>query len=277
VTTIRASLALDAQARLGESPCWDSRYGELVWVDIAAGRVHGWNPQTGSRWSADCGSTATFIVPRAYGGYVVGLELGVGVLDRDASSPELMCPIVATGSGLRMNDASCDPHGRLWAGTASTRGAARAGALYCIDPDWEINEVLCRVTTSNGIGWTADGRTMYYIDSAEGCVRAFVADEWIPFVEIDPRCGRPDGLSVDTEAGVWVALWGGGRIQRYRSDGSLDIAVTVDAALTTSCCFGGPNLDTLFITTAADSDRGAGGIYMARPGVRGLPAMPFAG
>ncbi len=277
MTTIRASLALDAQARLGEGPCWDARFGELVWVDIHCGSAHGWNPQSGVRWQADCGTTATFIVPRASGGYVVGLELGVGLLDRDAGSPELVCPIVATAGGLRMNDGACDPQGRLWAGTASTRGAVRAGALYRIDPGWEVSKVRDHVTTSNGIGWTGDGRTMYYIDSAEACVSMFVASEWTTFVEIDPRWGRPDGLAVDAEGGVWVALWGGGRIQRYRADRSPDIAVVVDAALTTSCCFGGPNLDTLFITTAADSEQRGCGIYAARPGVRGFDMTPFAG
>jgi sugar lactone lactonase YvrE len=276
VNCLEADLVLDASALLAESPCWDSRCAELLWVDIDRGSAHGWHPKTGSRWSADCGKAATFIIPRTSGGYIVGLELGIGVLDRGATMPKLVCPLVASGSGLRMNDGCCDLDGHLWAGTASTSGARRTAALLRIDPDWRISEVLGHVTTSNGIAWTADGTMMYYVDSGEARVRKFVAGEWMTFAEIDPERGRPDGLTVDSEGGVWVALWGGGRVQRYCSDGTLDFQVVVDAPLVTNCCFGGTNLDMLFVTTAMDADRRGGGIYAMRPGMRGLPAVPFA-
>jgi sugar lactone lactonase YvrE len=277
VKSLTAHLVLDAKAALAEGPCWDPRTDELLWVDIARGTAHGWHPSSGSSWSVDCGNAATFIIPRAGGDYIVGLELGVGVLDRGATTPRLVCPVVAAGSGLRMNDGSCDLDGRLWAGTASTRRQVNTAALFCIDVNWEVSEILSHVTTSNGIAWTADGTTMYYVDSAEPRIRAFTADRWTTFAEIKPEHGRPDGLTVDSEGGVWVALWGAGQIRRYRSDGAPDTQVTVEAALVTNCCFGGPKLDTLFVTTAVDPDQIGGGIYALTPGTRGLPALAFAG
>jgi sugar lactone lactonase YvrE len=191
-----------------------------------------------------------------------------------------------------MNDGKCDPAGRFWAGTMALDERPRAGALYRLDPDGAVHTMLRDVTISNGLDWSDDGRTMYFIDSPTQTVDAFdfdVATGSIAnrrtVVRIPIEHGTPDGLALDSDDGVWVSLWGGGAVHRYTATGTLDAIVHVPTPFPTSCTFGGDDLGDLYITTAwiqlaADERAGqphAGSLFHVRSGARGRPANRFGG
>jgi sugar lactone lactonase YvrE len=180
------------------------------------------------------------------------------------------------GPEMRSNDGACDAAGRFWIGTMGLDSTPGAGALYRYDG--KLQRVLDGVTLSNGIGWTGDDTRMYYIDSPVYRVDVFdfdlasgYLDERRPFVSIDKNDGIPDGLTVDDERGVWVALYGGGCVHRYDERGRLDAVLEVPAENVTSCCFGGDDGRSLFVTTAAPD----GNVYVTEPGVSGPPAHVF--
>jgi len=187
-----------------------------------------------------------------------------------------------------MNDGKCDPAGRFWAGTRSDTPQARRGGLYRFDPDGTVTTVLGGVGTSNGLEWSEDGGTLYYIDSAMGAVDAFDFDlgsgalqNRRRFVEIGPGDGTPDGMTIDTEGGIWVALLGGAAVRRYTRDGLLDQVIEFPVSLVTSCAFGGPNLDELYVTTAAHRLKSpeifAGSLFRCETGFRGRALRSYAG
>jgi sugar lactone lactonase YvrE len=190
----------------------------------------------------------------------------------------------------RMNDGACDPAGRFWAGTMALDERPHAGALYRLDPDLTVRTMLTDVTISNGIDWSPDGRRMYYVDSPTRRIDVFdfdpgtgaIADRR-PFVDVPAESGIPDGITVDAAGFVWLALWGGAALHRYDPDGARERAVALPVSHPTSCAFGGPGLDELYVTSARrDLTRDerarqpmAGGLLRLRPGVAGRPAHVF--
>ncbi|WP_433257091.1 SMP-30/gluconolactonase/LRE family protein [Streptosporangium sp. CA-135522] len=209
-----------------------------------------------------------------------------GVRPQDGVRPygrpdlELIAPVTAAERpGNRMNDGACDRAGRFFAGTKAEDDAPGAGALYRLDSDRHCERVLDGVTISNGIAWSPDERLLYYVDTPTGRVDVFDYDpgdgrlgERRVFAEI-PR-GLPDGITVDARGHVWVALWGGGALVRLRPDGRLDLTVEIPVANVTSCAFGGPDLDVLYVTTAWDGTAG-GELLRCHTTVEGLPANPY--
>ena len=198
-----------------------------------------------------------------------------------------MAPVERERRDTRMNDGACDSRGRLWAGTMSLSGDTRSAALYRLDPDLRVTRVLPGIFVSNGIGWAPDDSLLYHVDSPRQRIDVYEFDSERgalggrrAVIPVAAELGRPDGLAVDAEGGVWIALWGGGAVQRFTPGGTLNERIELPVANVTSCCFGGTDLATLFVTTAA---RGAaheplaGALFACRPGVRGLPATPFAG
>ena len=196
------------------------------------------------------------------------------------------------GEEMRLNDGACDPAGRFWVGSMALDYARGAASLYRYSLDQGLDRVVSDVTISNGIGWTPDSRGMYYIDSMAYRVDRFDFDLATggisgrkPFVAIERGAGIPDGLAVDDDGGVWVALWGGGAVRRYDAEGVLDRVLTVPADKVTACCFGGDDGRSLYITTAsveltAEERRRqplAGSVFVADVGLSGPPAQPFAG
>jgi sugar lactone lactonase YvrE len=185
-----------------------------------------------------------------------------------------------------MNDAACDQAGRMFAGTKAEDDTPGAGALYRLDTDHRLTTVLTGVTISNGIGWSPDERLMYYVDSPTRTVDVLDYDRAVgavadrrPFAELERGSGVPDGLAVDADGGVWVAVWNGGAVLGFDPRGQVTTVVTVPATRPTSCAFGGPKLDVLYITTAAGpapADQG-GNIFACRPGPAGLPGNPYRG
>jgi sugar lactone lactonase YvrE len=285
-----AALFVDAQARLGEGPVWDERSGRLMWVDIEGPALHFTDPATGTTTTQPMPMPIGIAVPRRSGGFMAALEDGFHAIDTEGRTQRIAA-VDMDGGRLRFNDGACDPAGRFLAGTMAYDFRPGAGALYRLDPDLRLTRLLEDVTISNGLGWSPDGGTMYYVDTPSRRIDAFdydVATGAISrrrsFVEIEGN-GRPDGLCVDVEGAVWVALWPGWSVRRYLRDGTLDAIVPVPVAEVSSCVFGGPSLDALFITTAwstlsAGERRAqphAGSLFRTSVGVRGVPRAAFAG
>jgi sugar lactone lactonase YvrE len=247
----------DRVCALGEGPAYDDRTGRAYWVDVPGHRVLWRGVTDGTRGEIPTTGDVSAVIPRENGGFVLLLPTGPTLVDADGVV-EKTIPYDGEGAGstLRCNDAKADPAGRLWFGTMAYDMRPGAGSLYRLDPGAAEPVPVCRdITVSNGLGWSATGDRMYYVDTATQRVDVFdydlatgVATDRRSFVDVAP--GRPDGLCTDAEGAVWVALWGGGAIRRYTPDGELDLQVTVPTPYTTSCAFAGPDYDLLFITTA---------------------------
>jgi sugar lactone lactonase YvrE len=284
-------IALDAGAVLGEGPVWDANTGRLLWVDILANAVHSFDPNTGLDDAFDTGRPVGAVALRAGGGLVLALEDGFGLTEPGGSVVDLVAPVGADDRSIRFNDGGCDPAGRFWAGTMAYDETQGAGSLYRFEPDRRVERMLTEITISNGLAWSADGRTMYYVDTPTGGVDAFDFDTESGSIGNRRRIadvplpGKPDGMAIDADGCLWVAAWGGWALHRYRVDGSLDRSIELPAAQITSCAFGGSDLEDLFITSAREGlDEGelaeqphAGGIFRCHPGVPGVAAVSFAG
>jgi len=271
------------EAELGEGPCWDPVTGSLFWVDIPAGLVHRLD-SSGEHSGWDVGCPAGAVVPRAGGGLVVAAGLGFCTLDPDTGAVEPLAAAEPGDPDVRMNDGACDRAGRFYAGTMALDESPGKGALYRLEPDHSVSKLFSGLGISNGIGWSPDDRLMYYIDSLAYRVDVLDYDpvtgamgERRPFVHLGSGDVVPDGLAVDAEGSIWVAVWGGGVIQRYSAGGRLTGVVRLPAANVTSCAFGGAGLDQLYVTTAAGPGRSGGGLFSCPAGVTGLPAYPYRG
>jgi sugar lactone lactonase YvrE len=232
------------------------------------------------------------VAPVIGGGYVLAAGTGFLHVDAGGAVEELAQP-EAGRTDVRMNDGACDPQGRFWAGTMAYDESPGAGVLYRLELDGSCTTVLTGLTISNGIGWSPDGATMYLADSGTGLVEAFGFDgatgdlsQRRTLVRIQRPGAVPDGLTVDQEGGIWVALWGGGAVERYGADGSLLATVRLPVDRPTSCAFGGPELATLFVTTARagldeaalDRQPHAGHVFRFDGlGVTGMPCAPYRG
>lgn len=271
-------------ADLGEGPCWDPERQCLYWVDIPAGIVHRLNGDAHASWQAR--QPVGAVAVRAKGGLVLAARDGFLALDLDTRKVSVIAEVEADRPGNRMNDAACDRTGRMFAGTKAEDDTPGAGSLYRLDPDHRVTTMLTGVTVSNGIGWSPDESLMYYVDSPTRRVDVLDYDPATgaggnrrPFAELPSGKAVPDGLAVDADGGVWVALWDGGTVLRYDLRGQVSAVVTVPVLRPTSCAFGGPCLDVLYITTAAGPGRasGGGGLFACRPGHTGMPANPYRG
>lgn len=262
-----------ANAKLAEGPRWDAAARRLLWVDIEGGALH--VCEGGEDRAIALDAMVGAAAPTDSGAVLVALADRLALVDLADESVRTLVRL-PHGPALRSNDGACDAAGRFWIGTMGLDLTPGAGALYRYDG--RLERVLDGVTLSNGIGWTRDETRMYYIDSALQRVDVFDfelasgdVDGRRPFVSIDESEGIPDGLAVDDEGGAWVALYGGGCVRRYDERGSIDAVLEVPAENVTSCCFGGDDGRSLFVTTAAPD----GNVYVAEPGVSGPPAHVF--
>ena len=290
--TSEAVACTNIQAVLGEGLRWDARRAELLAVDILAGRVYR------GRVADDGGLTLTgdYVVPGTVGaiapvegdeGWVLAAGQGFGHLSPDG----WLQPIVTVApTGTRMNDGACDPQGRLWAGTLADDFRPGGGALYRLDRDGRVELMLDALTISNGLGWSPDGSIMYLADSGPRLVYAFEFDQLTGrisrgrvLVAVAEQVGSPDGLTVDADGDIWVAIYGGGRVQRYSAEGMLREELLVPAVQSTSCAFAGRDLNRLYVTTATEgwseeqrqAQPAAGLVYRFDTDATGLPAAQF--
>ncbi|MCF6524559.1 SMP-30/gluconolactonase/LRE family protein [Streptomyces sp. JJ36] len=278
-------IAVREKARLGEGPVWDAEARVLLWVDILAGRVHGFDPADGRRTVLCTPQHVGAARPRTGGrGLVLNLRDGVALRDPGGGLSWL---VHDPAPGRRGNDAAVAPDGALWAGTMRYDEAPGGGRLTRVAPDGSAVTVLDDVTVSNGTGWSPDGRLMYYVDSPTRRIDVFRSGDGPglgarrTLAVIERGAGFPDGLCVDADGCVWVALWDGGAVRRYTPDGRLDRTVPLPVRRPTACAFGGADLSDLYITTAREGDTDphphAGSVLVLPGAGRGLVQPAFAG
>ncbi len=276
---MKAELFLQNGALLGEGPAWHD--GALLWVDIRGQAVHRTTPD-GRDELFPVGQMTGFAVYRSGGGLIVGGADGLIAYDMAAKSGTPYQDTPGLTPKLRYNDGKCDPLGRLYCGTMSRDESEPSGTLYRVGQG-SVTPVYRGVTVSNGLGWSPDGAVMYYIDSYAHCVWAFDYDlQTAAMSRKRSICpvpdSLPDGMCVDAEGGLWVACWGGWRVDHFSPEGRYIDCVRVPARNTSSCCFGGPGLRTLYITTAQEpgvNDMG-GALFCCDAGVAGQPVSQYA-
>lgn len=282
---MRADQLTDPITFHGEGPVFSPSWGGLRLVDLFAGDILSLTPDgTVTRRHVD--TIAAALRPRLGGGAVIALKRGFALEEPDGTLTGL--PEVWSDTTVRMNDGGTAPDGSFYCGSMAYDQRHEAGSLYRLAPDGAVTLALAGVTISNGLDWSPDGSLAYYNDTPTGRIGVF---DWSPdtgltglrtFAEIPSADGYPDGLTVDSDGGVWVALYAGGAVRRYTPDGRLDEVITVAADRVTACTFGGDDLSQLFITTSREDlapgeDPLAGSIFTVTPGVTGLPVTPFAG
>ena len=283
-------VAVGAGAELGEGPRWDASTGTLLWVDIPRQTVHRYDPVTGKDVVRPVPDVVSLALPRRRGGVVVGLPDGLHLLDGD--HPPLIAAIESERADTRTNDGACDPAGRLWVGTMALDERSPVAALYRVDSHLGVTTMLTGTTISNGLGWSPSGERFYFIDSPTRRVDVFDFDPRTGalegrrrFAAVEVEGAVPDGLAVDAEGGVWVALHGGWGLHRYAPDGELAAVVDLPVERITSCCFGGDDLRDLYVTTRREGLSAselaaqplAGALLRLDAGVAGLPTHAFAG
>jgi len=290
-STNELRVALARNLDLGEGPIWDAAKRRLVFVDGTRGDIHLLDPATGAHDTISAGQTIGAALPRRSGGFVVTAREGLLAVS-EAGEVSLLVPVEQDQPGNRMNDAKCDSAGRLWVGTFSEDFTPGAGSLYRIDPDLSVHHIWRDIRVSNGIAWNADESRMYFIDTLARGIDVFDFDaesgtlaNQRRFANIPREDGLPDGIAVDADGYVWVALFHGGEVRRYRPDGMLTERIVLPVARVSSCNFGGPELRDLYITTAdfrlhddgQPHEKHAGYLFACQPGPCGLPSHPFGG
>jgi len=241
------------QASLGEGPLWDDRTQLLWFVDIKCGRIHCCDEKGEGRCTFDVGGSPSFIVAHEAGGFVVGNGHSLWLFDGERLVREISR--VAMPAHNRMNDATVDQRGRLWFGSMDDRENQRSGAVYLVDGD-QVAVMGGEAVITNGPAISGNGRWLYHVDTLDRTIWRFEIDEGpqlaggTPFARIEEGAGTPDGVSVDAEDHVWVALWGGWGLRRYAPSGQLVEEVALPCANVTKVAFGGAGFRMAFVTTA---------------------------
>jgi len=282
---LKAKLLLHVpDTKLAEGPVWDYRIQRLHWVDIPNGRLHTFDPKTGENQWKSFGQMIGAAVPRESGGFMLAMQHGFYSWEGGDAK---MIPIADPEKGdslNRFNDGKCDPAGRFWAGSMRIQEPRLAvAALYCLNEQLEVEKKVDKVCLSNGMVWTKDAKTMFYIDTPLQRLDAFDFDLVSGEIENSRSLlafeddEYPDGMCIDEEDCVWIAFYGKGKVVRFDPISKERLmTIEVPAARTTSCCFGGEHLDRLYITTAAgDGQPYEGALFQVKPGVKGRKANFF--
>ncbi|SNS77696.1 Sugar lactone lactonase YvrE [Noviherbaspirillum humi] len=288
----RLECVWDAHAQLGEGPMWSVREQALYWVDILGHRLHRFSPRDGRRtWQFE--QNISTLAERADGnGLMVTLRHGFARFDPASGELTPLHQVEHDQPGNRFNDGKCDSRGRFWAGTMHFDGKEPTGSLYRYTQEHGHVQVDSGYVVTNGPAWSGDGRTMYHNDSVNGRVYAFDFDPDTGeagnkrlFLQFGPEDGSPDGMTTDAEGGLWIAHWGASRITRHDPQGKVLQTIALPCSQITSCAFGGPDLKTLYITSAAvglspeqlAKEPQAGGLFAIGLDVAGVPPHPFRG
>jgi sugar lactone lactonase YvrE len=288
---LKAQLVLDIQSTLGEGAIWNHTDQRLYWVDIDQHLLHWFDPLTKLHQTSSLAKKITTVVPTSKGELLIALE--DGIYSYNKSTAELQLRHINPENDLtgnRFNDGKCDPAGRFWVGTM---GKEQSAALYCMNKDYNLQVMQTGITNSNGILWSPDQKTMYYIDTPTCKVMAYDFNNNTgqitnpqTAISIPTQIGRPDGATIDSDGMVWIAMWGGYSVTRWNpKTGELILTIEVPSKNITSCAFGGENLDTLYITSAkgqaTNSDLidypNSGGLFAIKPGATGIKTNIFAG
>jgi sugar lactone lactonase YvrE len=292
-----AILIADSLCSTGESPVWNAKEQALYWVDIPAGKLHRWRAADNTKATWQAPEMLACIAPHAAGGWIAGLETGLFHLRPQADGQiesTLLTPVTHAAPGMRFNDVRCDRQGRFWAGTMvmdMALGASSACVYSYGNHSNGLQQQLGGLIVPNGLAFSPDGRTMYLSDSHPLAQKIWAfdydTDSGTPsnrrvFVDMTPLPGRPDGAAIDQDGCYWICGNDAGQIHRFTPEGRLDRSLAVPVKKPAMCAFGGPQLDTLYVTsirpTGVDlSDQPlAGGVFALNPGTRGLPEPAFA-
>lgn len=289
---IGVEVVVEGHNEVGEGPIWDGSTQRLFWVDITRRLVYWLDPETDRRGSVTVDQAVGAVVPRSSGGLLAAVENGFALIDIGTGRLEMIAEVESDNPDNRMNDGKCDSSGRFWGGTMAYDTTPGAGSLYRLSTDHSVEKILDKVTISNGLGWSPNDSRMYFIDSPTNGIdildyepaRGEVSNRR-RLIDIPPELGMPDGMTIDAEGFIWVAMWGGSAVRRYAPDGVSDLVVELPTSQITSCAFGGEDLSDLYITSATsglskqelEKQPSAGALFRCRPGARGLPAPPFEG
>ncbi|MFD2719625.1 SMP-30/gluconolactonase/LRE family protein [Hymenobacter monticola] len=280
--------------QLGEGPVWDAHTQTLLWIDLLGGDIHEFTPATGTHSTVSVGQMVGAVALRRGGGLVAALQHGFGFVNRQTGEVTMVASPEAALPGNRFNDGKCDPAGRFWAGTTSYAELPNQASLYCLEADGTVKRQHQPVSMSNGLAWSPDGQTLYYIDTPTYEVVAFAYDQATgtirapqTVIQFTAGDGYPDGMTIDAEGMLWVAFWGGWRVGRYNPHtGQLLHCIWLPVAQVTSCTFGGPELRDLYITSARTglsepqlrTQPRAGALFVLKDcGFQGLPTNEFNG
>ena len=279
--------------RVGEGPLWDEERQVLYWVDILSSLLYIYDPATGENRALDVGRHVGTVVTRASGGLMLAVREGFASFDLETQELTLIANPEAHITGNRFNDGKCDPAGRFWAGTMAYESPSNQGSLYRLDTDFSVHKIFGDVAISNGIIWSLDHTTMYYIDTLRKNVRAFdyaddtgdISNERV-IINVPEEIGMPDGMAIDSDGMLWVAHYGGSCVSRWNPN-TAQLLEKIDLPVTqvTACAFGGPNLDILFITSAAqeldaaelERQPLAGGLFSIKTPYQGVLSFRFGG
>lgn len=287
------TVLVDIRALVGEGALWDEKEQVLYWADILSNALYIYDPATGQNRHYDVGQHVGTVVLRKAGGAMLALANGFASYDLASGQMTLISDPESHLPGNRFNDGKCDPGGRFWAGTMAYENQSTQGSLYRLDADHSVHKMLGDIGISNGIVWSHDKQTMYYIDSTAGTVRAFdydnasgdIRNERV-IIRVPKEMGLPDGMAIDADGMLWVAHFGGSRVRRWNPHTAQAVdEIILPATQITSCAFGGEKLDTLFITSAAvgldaaalAQQPLAGSLFAVKPGVTGTLTYRFAG
>jgi sugar lactone lactonase YvrE len=284
--------ALDIKASLGECPVWSVAEQVLYWVDINAPSLNRFDPATARNTTMPMPESIGCFALRREGGFVVALRGGIWLARPDGTLERKVAEAPYDPAHHRFNDGRCDPQGRFFAGTMNEKRDAYSAALFRLDHDFRVTRILDDLMISNGLAWSPDGRTMYHTDTPTLTIHAWNFDpaSGIPsnkrvFSRFTHETDRPDGGAVDSGGCYWTALYRGGKVVRISPAGEVLAAFAVPAMCPTMCAFGGPDLSTLYVTTARqlrDDDElsrlpCSGGLFAMPVEVPGLPEPAFAG
>ncbi len=284
-------VAFPSPCLLGEGALWDERSERLHWVDILGHKAFAFDPANGSNLAFDVGELVGTVVLSENSQWVLGLKSGFAWLNPDTGKVTAIADPESDNPVTRLNDGKCDPKGRFWVGSVR-EGKGELGGLYCLEPDLSFSQKLSGIHCSNGLVWTRDARTFYYIDTPTHEVWAFdyepetgAIGNQRTLVRFPEGQGAPDGMTIDAQDRLWIALWGGSKVVCFNpSSNAFEAEIALPAKNVTSCAFGGPELNDLYITTARvgiDADRLAvepltGSLFRVRLPYQGVAATRFA-
>ena len=283
---MKVSLTYQAEFILGESPVWDYRSGELLWVDIENKTLNFYKTDTKKYEVFRFDNHPGCVVPIIGGHYLLGLQKGLAVFNRDKGSLSYVSDPEKELKQNRFNDGKCDPRGRFWVGSMHLKAKEGRGTLYCLDNSMNVFSKIRGLSVPNGMAWSADNKKMFFIDSQTRKVFQFdycdetseISNQMIA-IDVPEKHGLPDGMCIDHEGMLWIAHWGGGNVSRWNPEnGKLLRKISIPSPHVTSCCFGNTHLDTLYITTARKGLSAeeihayplSGSVFSIKPEVRGL-------